>query len=83
MADDVKGVTPERLRSFVERVENLIDERKAVQEQIREVLAEAKSDGFSVPILREIIRLRAQKPHERAMREELMEVYLSALGMSS
>lgn len=81
MADDVAGVTPERLRSFIERVENLEDEKRAVQEQIKEVLAEAKGEGFDIKIIRKILQLRRKKPHERQEEEELLEVYKAALGM--
>ncbi|MEK0084241.1 DUF2312 domain-containing protein [Benzoatithermus flavus] len=81
MADDVAGITPDRLRSFVERIENLEDEKRAVQEQIKEVLAEAKGEGFDVKILRKILQLRRKKPHERKEEEELLEVYMAALGM--
>ena len=81
MADDVAGITPDRLRSFVERIENLEDEKRAVQEQIKEVLAEAKGEGYDVKILRKILQLRRKKPHERKEEEELLEVYMAALGM--
>jgi uncharacterized protein (UPF0335 family) len=81
MADDVGGVTPDRLRSFIERVENLEEEKRAVQEQIKEVLAEAKGEGFDVKIMRQVLRLRRMKPHDRAEQDELLEVYLAALGM--
>jgi uncharacterized protein (UPF0335 family) len=81
MADDVAGITPDRLRSFIERVENLEDEKRAVQEQIKEVLAEAKGEGFDVKILRKILQIRRKKPHERQEEEELLEVYMTALGM--
>jgi uncharacterized protein (UPF0335 family) len=81
MADDVGGVTPDRLRSFIERVENLEEEKRAVQEQIKEVLAEAKGEGFDIKIMRKILQLRRMKPHDRAEQDELLEVYMTALGM--
>lgn len=79
--DTVGGVSADRLRSFVERLENLEDEKRATQEQIKEVFAEAKGEGFDVKVLRQVLRLRRQKPHERAELEELIEVYKTALGM--
>jgi uncharacterized protein (UPF0335 family) len=82
MADDVGGVTPDRLRSFIERIENLEEEKRAVQEQIKEVLAEAKGEGFDVKIMRKILQLRRMKPHDRAEQDELLEVYMTALGMA-
>ncbi len=81
MADDVAGVTPDRLRSFIERIENLEEEKRAVAEQVKEVFAEAKGEGFDVKTMREVLRLRRMKPHDRAEHDELLEVYLSALGM--
>lgn len=50
-------------------------------EQVKEVFAEAKGEGFSVGIIREVLKLRRMKPHDRAEQGELIEVYLSALGM--
>lgn len=81
MADDVSGVTPDRLRSFIERIENLEEEKRAVAEQVKEVFAEARNEGFDVRIMREVLKLRRMKPHDRAEQDELLEVYLTALGM--
>jgi uncharacterized protein (UPF0335 family) len=81
MADDVSGVTPDRLRSFIERIENLEEEKRAVAEQVKEVFAEAKGEGFDVKTMREVLKLRRLKPHDRAEQNELLEVYLAALGM--
>ena len=78
---DVGGVTAERLRSFIERVERLEEEKSEVQEQIKEVLSEAKGEGFDVKILRQLLRLRKMKPHDRAEQEELLETYKAAIGM--
>ncbi len=79
---DAGGVTSERLRSFIERVEKLEEEKLEVQEQIKEVLGEAKGEGFDVKIIRQLIRLRKMKPHDRAEQEELLETYKAALGMA-
>ena len=78
---DTGGVAADRLRSFIERLENLEEEKRAVQEQLKEVFAEAKGEGFDVKVIRQILRLRRQKPHERAELDELLEVYKAALGM--
>jgi uncharacterized protein (UPF0335 family) len=66
MAEVTGGVSAEQLRSFIERLENLEEEKRAVQEQLKEVFAEAKGEGFDVKVIRQILRLRRQKPHERA-----------------
>jgi uncharacterized protein (UPF0335 family) len=81
MAEVTGGVSAEQLRSFIERLENLEEEKRAVQEQLKEVFAEAKGEGFDVKVIRQILRLRRQKPHERAELDELLEVYKNALGM--
>ncbi|MDF2095964.1 MULTISPECIES: DUF2312 domain-containing protein [Aquibaculum] len=79
--NDVGGVAGDRLRSFVERVERLEEEKKTLQEDIKEIYAEAKSSGFDVKILRQIIRIRKQDKEERQEQEELLELYKAALGM--
>lgn len=81
MADDVAGVSADRLKSFVERLENLEEEKRAVSEQIKDVFAEAKGEGFDVGTMRRILKLRKMKPHVRAEADELLEVYKAALGM--
>ncbi len=78
---DAGGVTAERLKSFIERVEKLDEEKIEVQEQIKEVMSEAKGEGFDVKIIRQLIRLRKMKPHDRAEQEELLETYKAAIGM--
>lgn len=78
---DAGGVTAERLKSFIERVEKLDEEKTEVQEQIKEVMSEAKGEGFDVKIIRQLIRLRKMKPHDRAEQEELLETYKAAIGM--
>ncbi len=81
MADDVAGVSADRLKSFVERLENLEEEKRAVSEQLKDVFAEAKGEGFDVGTMRRILKLRKMKPHVRAEADELLEVYKAALGM--
>jgi len=70
-----------QLKSFVERVERLEEEKKSLAEDIREVFAEAKASGFDVKALRAVIRLRAQDAEERAEHEALVDLYKHALGM--
>lgn len=62
-------------------MENLEEEKRAVAEQIKEVYAEAKGEGFDVKVMRIIVRLRRMRPHERAEQDELLEIYETALGM--
>lgn len=78
---DVQGVTGERLKSFIERLENLEEEKREVGEQIKEVFAEAKGEGFDVKIMRQLLKLRKMKPHDRSEQEELLDVYKAAIGM--
>jgi uncharacterized protein (UPF0335 family) len=78
---DTGGVTAEQLKSFIERVERLEEEKAEVQEQIKEVMSEAKGEGFDIKIIRQLLRLRKMKPHDRAEQEELLETYKAAIGM--
>lgn len=75
------SVTHDRLRSFVERLERLDDEKRDIAEQMKDVMAEAKGEGFDVRTIREVLRLRKMKPHDRMEREELRDLYMHALGM--
>lgn len=80
-ADATLTATGARLRSFIERVERLEEEKKALAEDIKEVYAEAKGHGFDVKILRKIVALRKKDPDDRAEEEALLDTYMSALGM--
>ncbi|MBI5112892.1 MAG: DUF2312 domain-containing protein [Rhodovulum sp.] len=71
----------DQIRAFVERIEKLEEEKKALADDIKDVFAEAKGNGYDVKALREVIRLRKQDRDERAEREAIVEVYLAALGM--
>lgn len=75
------NVSAGQLRAIVERVERLEEEKKEVSEQIKEVFAEAKGNGFDVKTLRKIIQLRKKKPEERSEEEAMLELYMNALGM--
>ena len=71
----------DQLKAFVERVERLEEEKKAITDDIRDVYAEAKGNGFDVKTLRVVVRLRKQDSNERKEQEALLETYLHALGM--
>ena len=75
------SVAAGQLKSIVERVERLEEEKKEVAEQIKEVFAEAKANGFDTKTLRKIVALRKKPTEERQEEEALLELYLSALGM--
>lgn len=70
-----------QLRSIIERIENLEEERKEIADQIKEVYAEAKGNGFDTKTLRKVIQLRKRSTEEREEEEALLDLYLSALGM--
>jgi uncharacterized protein (UPF0335 family) len=74
------GIAADQLRSIVERIEKLEEEKKAIADDIRDVYLEAKGNGFDVKALRAVIRLRKQDRNERAEQEAILETYLSALG---
>ena len=76
---DVGGIAADRLRSFVERIEQLEEDRTNLNADIREVVAEAKSAGFDAKALRQVVRLRKLEPSERQEQEHLLEVYRRAL----
>jgi uncharacterized protein (UPF0335 family) len=70
-----------QLRSFVERIEKLEEEKKALAADVREVYAEAKGAGFDIKALRAVVRLRLQDNQERKEHEALVELYRDALGL--
>ena len=78
----VGGIAGEQLRTFIERIERLEDEKKDVQEQIKEVFSEAKGVGFDIRIMRQLLRLRRLRDADRSEQEELLEIYKAAIGMS-
>ena len=74
------GFAKDRLKSFIERVERLEEEKAALSADIREVYSEAKGEGFDTKIMRKIIRLRKQDKAKRQEEEALVDLYLSAIG---
>jgi uncharacterized protein (UPF0335 family) len=71
----------DQLKAIIERVERLNEEKKAISDDIRDVFAEAKGNGYDVKVLRAVIRLRAQDANERAEFETLLDTYCHALGI--
>ncbi|HEY5105994.1 MAG TPA: DUF2312 domain-containing protein [Caulobacteraceae bacterium] len=86
MADDSSSLTSinttaqGKLKSLVERIERLEEDKAAVGADLKEVYAEAKGEGFDVKILRKVVRLRGQDTAKRAEEEALIELYISAIG---
>lgn len=78
---DVAGVAGKRLQSFLERIERLEEEKAALAEDIKEVYAEAKGVGFEVKIMRRIMKLRKMEPEKRREEDELLDLYMKAIGM--
>jgi len=71
----------DQLRAIIERVERLEEEKKTIGDDIRDIYAEAKGNGYDVKALRTIVRLRKQDANERAEAETILETYMQALGM--
>jgi len=82
MSDPV-GIAGDRIRSFVERIEQLDTELQEINEQKKEVFAEAKGEGFDVKVLKEIITVRKQHKDERDEHETLLDVYMRAMETAS
>jgi uncharacterized protein (UPF0335 family) len=78
---DVGGIAGDRLKSLIERIERLEEEKKALADDIKEVYAEAKGTGFDTKIMRQIIRLRRMDKDDLDEQETLLDVYRRALGM--
>jgi uncharacterized protein (UPF0335 family) len=86
MADDSSSIdvlnatAQTRLKTIIERIERLEEDKAAVANDIKEVFAEAKGEGFDVKILRKVVRLRKQDKAKRQEEEAILDLYLSALG---
>ena len=78
---DVGGIAGERLKSFIERIERLEEEKAGLAADIKEVFAEAKGTGFDVKIIRQILKIRKMDTQDRREQEDLLTLYLQALGM--
>lgn len=81
MENNVGGIAADRLRSLIERIERLEEEKKAISSDIRDIFAEAKSAGFDVKIMREIMKLRKKNAADRDEAEHLLDLYKKALDL--
>ena len=80
-AENVGGVNGGQLKSFLERIERLEEEKQALMADIREVFAEAKANGYDVKIIRKVLKLRAMDRDDVSEQQALLDVYLRAIGM--
>ncbi|MEK8094280.1 DUF2312 domain-containing protein [Methylocystis sp. IM3] len=78
---DTNGVDGGHLLAFIERIEKLEEEKRAIADDIKDVYAEAKGTGFDPKVMRKIVSLRRLDKHKRQEEEEILGLYLSALGM--
>jgi len=78
---DTGGVSGQRLKAFIERIERLEEEKAALAEDIKDIYAESKAVGFDSKIMRKVIRLRKMETEKRREEEELLELYKSAIGL--
>ncbi len=76
------GVARDQLRAFIERIEKLEEEKAAIADDIKEVYAEAKGNGYDTKTLRQVVRIRKLDSAERQEQEALLDLYLHALGMA-
>lgn len=81
MSEAATGISADRLRSIIKRIEKLEEDKAGISEDIREVYAEAKGTGFDVKIIRQIVRLRKVEVEKRREHDELLDLYMSAIGM--
>src|SRR6218665_133463 len=76
------SVAQDQIRAFIERIERMEEEKQAIADDIKEIYAEAKGNGFDTKVLRQIVRIRKQDAAERLEQEALLELYMAALGMA-
>ena len=74
-------IARDQLRSIIERIERLEEDKRSISDDIKDVFSEAKSNGFDVPALRAVVKLRKMDSNERAERDAITDAYLAALGM--
>ena len=77
------SVAQDQIRAFIERIERMEEEKKAIADDIKEIYAEAKGNGFDTKVLRQIVRIRKQDASERMEQEALLDLYMAALGMQN
>lgn len=80
-ANDTGGVSGQRLKAFIERIERLEEEKAGLAEDIKDIYGESKAVGFDVKIMRKVIRLRKMDKEKRQEEEELLELYKAAIGL--
>ena len=78
---DNSGISADRLRSIIKRIEKLEEDKAEISDDVKEVYAEAKGTGFDVKIIRQIVRLRKVEVDKRREESELLDLYASAIGM--
>ena len=78
---DVGGVSADRLRQYIERIERLEEERAGISDDIKDVYSEAKSAGFETKVMRQVVKLRKMDDQKRQEQEELLELYKAAIGL--
>ncbi|EJF92101.1 DUF2312 domain-containing protein [Bartonella melophagi] len=81
LTDETQAVSANQLRAFIERIERLEEEKKAISDDIKDVYTELKGSGFDSKAVRYIIRLRKKEDHERSEEEAVIQLYKNALGM--
>lgn len=81
MTETPTNIAGERLRSIIERVERLEEERVALASDIKDIYLEAKSSGFECKVIRQLIRIRKQEPSDVEEQENLLDIYRRAIGM--
>lgn len=81
MTQQVSNISAGQLRSFIEKIENLEQDKAELLATIRDVFAEAKTEGFDVGVMRQLLKLRRMKKEELAEQEGLLEIYRQALGI--
>ncbi len=79
---DVGGIAADRLKSFIERIERLEEEKAALANDIKEVYAEAKGTGFDTKVMRQVIKLRKMENADREEQEHLLDLYKRAIGLA-
>lgn len=80
-SEDVDATTAKRLKSYIDRIERLEEEKSGIAEDIKEIYGEAKATGFDVKTIRQIVRLRKIELDKRREAEMLLETYKAAIGM--
>lgn len=79
--DEINTATAGQLKAFIERIERLEEEKKSIADDIKDVYAESKANGFDTKVLRKVVSLRRQDVNERKEQDEILSLYLNALGM--